>query len=65
MIFIKETLFALLLMVSIIVPPIYLGYQVTPEFRKKRYINVTTNNLFVPSLPRVTVKHRFPFIPYF
>lgn len=38
LIFIKETLFALLLMVSIIVPPIYLGYQITPEFRKKRYI---------------------------
>ena len=36
--FIKETLFALLLIVSIIVPPIYLGYQITPEFRKKRYI---------------------------
>ena len=36
--FIKEILFALLLMVSIIVPPIYLGYQITPEFRKKRYI---------------------------
>ena len=36
--FIKETLFALLLIVSIIVPPIYLGYQFTPEFRKKRYI---------------------------
>ena len=36
--FIKETLFALLLMVSIIVPPIYLGYQIIPEFRKKRYI---------------------------
>ena len=65
MIFIKETLFALLLMVSIIVPPIYLGYQVTPEFRKKRYINVTINDLFVLSLPRVTVKNQFPFIPYF
>lgn len=36
--FIKELLFALLLMVSIIVPPIYLGYQIIPEFRKKRYI---------------------------
>lgn len=36
--FIKEILFALLLMVSIIVPPIYLGYQIIPEFRKKRYI---------------------------
>ena len=36
--FIKETLFALLLIVSIIIPPIYLGYQITPEFRKKRYI---------------------------
>lgn len=36
--FIKEILFALLLMVSIIVPPIYLGYQITPEFRKKRYV---------------------------
>ena len=36
--FIKETLFALLLIVSIIVPPICLGYQITPEFRKKRYI---------------------------
>ena len=36
--FIKETLFALLLIVSIIVPPIYLGYQITPEFRKKRYV---------------------------
>ena len=36
--FIKEILFALLLIVSIIVPPIYLGYQITPEFRKKRYI---------------------------
>lgn len=38
LIFIKEVLFALLLMVSIIVPPIYLGYQIIPEFRKKRYI---------------------------
>ena len=27
-----------MLMVSIIVPPIYLGYQIIPEFRKKRYI---------------------------
>ena len=36
--FIKEILFALLLIVSIIVPPIYLGYQITPEFRKKRYV---------------------------
>ena len=38
LIFIKEVLFALLLMASIIVPPIYLGYQIIPEFRKKRYI---------------------------